>query len=52
MRENMITRTDKKNRALLKRLVWLVIIWTASVLALGMVSLLLRELMSAAGMKA
>lgn len=48
----METRTNKKNTALLKGLIWLVIIWTGSVLALGVVSLLFRALMSAAGMKA
>lgn len=50
--KNMRRRTDKKNRTLLKGLFWLVIIWTASVLALGLVSLLFRALMSAAGLKA
>ncbi|GAL58162.1 hypothetical protein EV102420_09_01940 [Pseudescherichia vulneris NBRC 102420] len=48
----MLTRTDKKSRTLLKGVFWLVIIWTTSVLALGIVSLLFRALMSAAGMKA
>jgi len=33
-----------------KRLGWLVLIWTASVLALGVVSYLLRLFMQAAGM--
>ncbi len=33
-----------------KRLGWLVLIWTASVLALGAVSYLLRLFMQAAGM--
>jgi len=50
--KNRVTRTDKKNRTLLKGLCWLVVVWTASVLALGVVSLLFRALMSAAGMKA
>ncbi|MGY5956817.1 DUF2474 domain-containing protein [Kosakonia sp. BK9b] len=45
-------RTEKNNASLLKGLVWLVIIWTASVVALGIVSMLFRLLMSAAGMKA
>ncbi len=40
--------TEKK--PLLKRLGWLVAIWTASVLALGAVSYLLRMFMHAAGM--
>ncbi|MBV7407161.1 DUF2474 domain-containing protein [Enterobacter sp. ENT03] len=35
-----------------KRLMWLVIIWVASVLALGAVSMGFRLLMSAAGFKA
>jgi hypothetical protein len=34
----------------LRRLLWLVTIWTASVLALGIVAFLLRLLMSAAGL--
>jgi hypothetical protein len=40
--------TEKK--PLWKRLGWLVAIWTASVLALGAVSYLLRMFMHAAGM--
>jgi hypothetical protein len=40
--------TEKK--PFLKRLGWLVLIWTASVLALGAVSYLLRLFMQAAGM--
>ncbi|ELY4573146.1 DUF2474 domain-containing protein [Cronobacter universalis] len=35
-----------------KKLMWLVVIWAASVLALGAVSMVLRLLMSAAGLKA
>jgi len=35
----------------LRRLGWFVLIWTASVLGLGVVALVLRALMSAAGMK-
>ncbi|WP_228286821.1 DUF2474 domain-containing protein [Hafnia paralvei] len=34
-----------------KRLLWLVAIWGGSVLALGCVSMLLRLLMTAAGLK-
>ncbi len=34
-----------------KKLLWLVVIWSASVLALGAVSMVLRLLMSAAGLK-
>ncbi|WP_336995872.1 DUF2474 domain-containing protein [Leclercia sp. UBA7405] len=47
----MHTGTDNKNPGLLKGLAWLIIIWTASVLALGVVSLIFRALMSAAGLK-
>lgn len=38
-------------KPLWKRLMWLVIIWGASVLALGVVSMGFRLLMSAAGFK-
>ncbi|ELY2667775.1 DUF2474 domain-containing protein [Cronobacter sakazakii] len=34
-----------------KKLLWLVVIWSASVLALGAVTMVLRLLMSAAGLK-
>ncbi|WP_105638519.1 DUF2474 domain-containing protein [Cronobacter dublinensis] len=34
-----------------KKLLWLVVIWSASVLALGAVSMVLCLLMSAAGLK-
>ncbi len=33
-----------------RRLLWLVAIWTASVMALGVFALLMRGLMSAAGL--
>ena len=39
-----------ENKPLWQRLAWLVAIWTASVLALGVVAWLLRLFMSAAGM--
>ena len=39
-------------RLWLKRLGWLALIWAASVLALGVVALLFRLLMSAAGLTA
>ncbi|PNG25726.1 DUF2474 domain-containing protein [Methylocella silvestris] len=35
----------------LRRVGWLVLIWSASVAALGVVALLLRALMSAAGLR-
>ncbi|WP_374306152.1 DUF2474 family protein [Methylocella sp.] len=35
-----------------RRLLWLAAIWTLSVLALGVVALLLRVLMTAAGLRA
>lgn len=34
-----------------KRVMWLVVIWSASILALGAVSMLFRLMMTAAGMK-
>ena len=39
-------------RLWLNRLGWLLLIWTASVLCLGVVALILRLLMSAAGLTA
>ncbi|WP_150548263.1 DUF2474 domain-containing protein [Pseudomonas marincola] len=39
-----------QQKPLAKRLAWLVVIWAGSVLALGVVSLLLRWFMNAAGM--
>jgi hypothetical protein len=39
-------------RQTLKRLGWLLLIWTASVAALGVVALLFRWLMNAAGLTA
>jgi hypothetical protein len=36
----------------LRRIGWLILIWTLSVLALGVVALLIRLLMTAAGMTA
>lgn len=41
---------NSEKKPLYKRLGWLVVIWTASVLALGAVSYLLRLFMQAAGM--
>ena len=38
--------------SLLRRLGWLVLLWTASVAALGVVALVIRALMHAAGMRA
>ncbi|EOE5639395.1 DUF2474 domain-containing protein [Klebsiella pneumoniae] len=43
---------DNKPHVLLKKLVWLIVIWTVSVLALGGVSMIFRALMTAAGLKA
>ena len=43
---------DNKPPVLLKKLVWLIVIWTVSVLALGGVSMIFRALMTAAGLKA
>jgi hypothetical protein len=34
-----------------KRVMWLVVIWSASILALGAVSMMFRLMMTAAGMK-
>ncbi|AIT03483.1 DUF2474 domain-containing protein [Klebsiella pneumoniae] len=43
---------DNKPPVLLKKLVWLIVIWTVSVLALGGDSMIFRALMTAAGLKA
>lgn len=40
-----------KGTSFLNRLFWLIAIWLLSVLALGVVSLLLRAMLTAAGMK-
>lgn len=40
----------ESNTPLRKRLFWMVILWTGSVLALGVLSWLLRLFMTAAGM--
>ena len=42
----------KEQAPLWKRMTWLVVIWTFSVLALGVVALLLRQAMNAAGLTA
>lgn len=39
-------------KPLWKRMTWLVLIWSASVLALGVVAWLLRQFMAAAGLAA
>ena len=44
--------SDKKIPSLMKKLLWLIVIWTVSVLALGSVSMIFRALMTAAGLKA
>ena len=41
---------DEKKTPLRRRLGWLVLIWAASVLALGVAAWLMRLLMSAAGL--
>ncbi|MCI1030860.1 DUF2474 domain-containing protein [Raoultella terrigena] len=44
-------RISPKGTSFLKRLFWLIAIWSLSVLALGVVSLILRAMLTAAGMK-
>ncbi|MCQ2029774.1 DUF2474 domain-containing protein [Stutzerimonas zhaodongensis] len=39
-------------KPLWKRMTWLVLIWSASVLALGVIAWLLRQFMTAAGLAA
>ncbi len=41
-----------EQKPLWKRMTWLVVIWSASVLALGVVAWLLRQFMTAAGLAA
>jgi hypothetical protein len=45
----MASPSATAQRSWLRRIVWLVLIWTASVLALGMVAALLRALMNLLG---
>lgn len=40
-----------RNKPLLQRIGWLLVIWTGSVLALAVFAMLLRVFMTAAGMK-
>jgi hypothetical protein len=40
-----------RNKPLWQRIGWLLVIWTGSVLALGVFAMLLRMFMTAAGMK-
>lgn len=47
-----VMHSDKKIPSLMKKLLWLIVIWTVSVLALGSVSMIFRALMTAAGLKA
>ncbi|VAM27275.1 Protein of uncharacterised function (DUF2474) [Enterobacter hormaechei] len=42
---------DETPRPFWKKLMWLVIIWAASVMALGVVATIFKLLMTAAGMK-
>ncbi|WES91225.1 DUF2474 domain-containing protein [Dickeya fangzhongdai] len=46
----MVT-SPKPVRPLWRRLVWMAVLWSASVLALGVVATLFRLLMTAAGLK-
>ena len=48
----VMKETNADKAPLRKRLGWLVLIWVASVLALGVAAWLLRLLMSAAGLQA
>jgi hypothetical protein len=45
-------RADVTQPSLARRLGWMLLLWTASVAALGVVALLIRALMHAAGMRA
>lgn len=47
---NMAT-SQKPVQPLWRRLVWMAVLWSASVLALGVVATLFRLLMTAAGLK-
>jgi hypothetical protein len=44
-------RADFTPPSLARRLGWMLLLWTASVAALGIVALLIRALMHAAGMR-
>jgi len=46
----MGSRSRSNSRNWLSRVGWLILIWATSVLALGAVALILRTIMSAAGM--
>lgn len=46
----MMDTITESNPPLRKRLFWMVILWTGSVLALGLLTWLLRLFMTAAGM--
>ncbi len=41
----------EKRQSKLSQILWLVVIWAASILALGAVSMVLRLLMTSAGLK-
>lgn len=45
-----MTKVEQEKKPLWQRLGWLVLIWAGSVLALGLVSYLLRLFMNAAGL--
>ncbi|MCF7202943.1 DUF2474 domain-containing protein [Pseudomonas oligotrophica] len=48
----MFDRDPEPQRPLWQRMAWLVLIWSASVLALAVVAWLLRQAMTAAGLTA
>lgn len=51
MKETSMNSVDETPRPFWKKLIWLVIIWAASVMALGVVATVFKLLMTAAGMK-
>ncbi|MGR7043457.1 DUF2474 domain-containing protein [Klebsiella aerogenes] len=51
MKETSMNSVDETPRPFWKKLMWLVIIWAASVMALGVVATVFKLLMTAAGMK-
>lgn len=51
MKNTSMDSVDEIPRPFWKKLMWLVIIWAASVMALGVVATVFKLLMTAAGMK-
>lgn len=51
MKNTSMNSVDKTPRPFWKKLMWLVIIWAASVMALGVVATVFKLLMTAAGMR-